>query len=96
MKKENPRFKKGDTAYIIETNDTIREVEIVSFDSDFVTVRYDYKGSHYFEGGLGRLEKKGGLRVRKSKVYLTLLDAQLVITARENRVKKTVESRNVK
>lgn len=67
------------TAYIIETNDTIKEVEVISSDNDFVTVRYGYTEPHYLPGGKHHITAKGGMRIRKSRVYDSLLDAQLAI-----------------
>ena len=76
------------TAYIIESNNEIKEVEILSSDNDFVTVRYGYVEPHYIPGGKHHLTAKGGLRVRKSRVYLSLLDAQLAIKAKEDKEKQ--------
>ena len=76
------------TAYIIETNNEIKEVEILTSDDDFVTVRYGYVEPHYIPGGKHHLTAKGGLRVRKSRVYSSLLDAQLAIKAREDKEKQ--------
>ena len=59
----------GDKAYIIETNDYIREVEVVKEAAGFVTVRYDYTDSHYIDGGRHHLSSKGGFRLRKNRIY---------------------------
>ena len=58
----------GDKAYIIETNDYIREVEVVKEAAGFVTVRYDYTDSHYIDSG-NHLSSKGGLRLRRNRIY---------------------------
>lgn len=76
------------TAYIIETNDTIKEVEVISSDNDFVTVRYGYTESHYLPGGKHHITAKGGMRIRKSRIYDSLLDAQLVINKKQQQEKE--------
>ena len=73
------------TAYIIETNDTIREVEVISSDNDFVTVRYGYTDPHFILGGKHHITAKGGIRIRKSRVYESFLDAQLAIKSKEDK-----------
>ena len=76
------------TAYIIETNDTIREVEVISSDNDFVTVRYGYTDPHFLPGGKHHITAKGGIRIRKSRVYESFLDAQLAIKNKEDKEKR--------
>lgn len=76
------------TAYIIETNDTIKEVEVISSDNDFVTVRYGYTEPHYLPGGKHHITAKGGMRIRKSRVYDSLLDAQLAINKKQQQEKE--------
>ncbi len=64
-------MKTGETAYIIETNNQIREVEIIKIVGDFVTLRYGYVDPHYIEGGKHHISAKGGIRLRKSRVFET-------------------------
>ena len=72
-------MKPGDTAYIIETNNQIREVEIIKIVGDFVTLRYGYVDPHYIEGGKHHVSAKGGMRLRKSRVFETKEAAEAYI-----------------
>lgn len=62
-------MKPGDKAYIIETNNQIREVEIIKIVGDFVTLRYDYTDPHYISGGRHHITSKGGMRLRKGRAF---------------------------
>lgn len=81
----------GDVIYIIETNNEIREAEIIAIDDDFATVRYGYRGAHYIQGGLHYLQNKGGYRLRLSRIFPSEEEAEAFI----ERKKKEAEERKV-
>ncbi|MBQ6148539.1 MAG: hypothetical protein IJI83_03220 [Oscillospiraceae bacterium] len=62
--------------YIIETNGQIRETEKIFEDGEFITVRYGYKEPHYISGGIHHLQAKGGIRIRKSRVFCSREEAE--------------------
>ena len=62
-------MKKGDTVYYIETNNKIKEAEIVSISGEFITLKYGTTDPHYINGGKHHLEATGGIRLRKSKLF---------------------------
>ena len=61
----------GDKAFIVEANNQIREVEIIEIIGDFVTLRYDYSDPHYISSGKHHITSKGGMRLRKGRVFQT-------------------------
>ena len=62
-------MKKGDTVYYIETNNKIKEAEIVSISGEFITLKYGTTDPHYINGRKHHLEATGGIRLRKSKLF---------------------------
>lgn len=58
------RFKAGDTAYIVESKHTVRQVKIINCSGGLYLIR--------FEGG-------GGIRVRESRLFPTEEDAKKCI-----------------
>ncbi len=72
-------MKPGDKAYIIETNNNIREVEVIKESGGFVTVRYEYTDPHYISGGKHHIKAKGGMRLRRNRVYRTKEEAEKAI-----------------
>ena len=65
-------MKKGDNVWIIASSFYIKEVEIINFKYDFVTIRF--------------LDTNGWLRVRINRFYKTKEEAQRV--ANLNKIKK--------
>jgi len=89
---------KGDEVFFVETNNTIRRATVISVSGDFVTLKYGTVDSHYINGGKHHLESSGGIRLRKSKLFLSKEEAKKSINdkkAAEQRIAKNREIEHI-
>ena len=87
-------MEKGDIAYIVETNNHIREVEVIKASGGFITVKYRYTDPHYINGGKHHISGVGGMRRRNNRIFKTRKDAEDYIS-KINEMAKNVEDAKV-
>ena len=87
-------MKIGDIVYYIETNNQIKEAQIIAISGEFCTIKYGKVDPHYINGGKKHLEATGGIRLRKSKLFPSKEKAEEFIkknTAAMEKAKKVIE-----
>ena len=87
-------MEKGDIAYIVETNNHIREVEVIKASGGFITVKYRYTDPHYINGGKHHISGVGGMRLRNNRIFKTRKDAEDYIS-KINEMAKNIEDAKV-
>ena len=76
-------MKNGDTVYFVETNNVIREAEVINVSNDFVTLKYDVIDPHYISGGKGHINVPGGIRLRRTKVFSSRNEADVYLKTKK-------------
>lgn len=69
------KFNEGDTVYFISNGIFVREAKVVRCAGGFVTIKFDTSNTN---------EGPAGTRVRESKVYASIEEAEVVAKAHLN------------
>ena len=81
-------MKTVDIVYYIETNNQIKEAQIVAVSGEFCTIKYGKIDPHYISGGKKHLEAAGGIRLRKTKLFPSKNKAEEFIKNKNAAVEK--------
>ncbi len=87
-------MKTGDAVYIVETS-SVKQVDVLKVSGDFVTVKYK---TYLPADNFGHIEKTGGIRIRRTRVFESKEAAEAYIKANKDkgeRIRKNNELSNI-
>ena len=81
-------MKAGDAVFIVETS-SVKQVDVLKVVGDFVTVKYK---TYLPADNFGHVEKTGGIRIRRSRVFETKEAAEEYVTRNKEKGERIRES----